>query len=75
MRVAELRQFFNAIDPSPSLDRDLDPRAEAFIVDGARDLATNESFELLVHLGRASCPTTKPHYLAAPYTVTSTSAP
>ena len=33
VRVAELRQLFNAIDPSPFHERDLDPRAEAFIVD------------------------------------------
>ena len=29
VRVAELRQLFNAIDPSPFRERDLDPRAEA----------------------------------------------
>ena len=33
VRVAELRQLFNAMDPSPFLKRDLDPRAEAFIVE------------------------------------------
>ena len=27
VRVAELRQLFNAIDPSPFRERDLDPRA------------------------------------------------
>ena len=38
VRVAELRQLFNAIDPSPFRERDLDPHAEQFIVDRARDL-------------------------------------
>ena len=38
VRVAELRQLFNAIDPSPFRERDLDPTAEQFIVDWARDL-------------------------------------
>ena len=38
VRVAELRQLFNAIDPSPFRERDLDPNAEQFIVDWARDL-------------------------------------
>ena len=33
VRVAELRQLFNAIDPSPFRERDLDPRAAEFIVD------------------------------------------
>jgi len=39
VRVAELRQLFNAIDPSPFRERDLDPRAEEFIVEWARDCA------------------------------------
>jgi hypothetical protein len=30
--VAELKQLFDAIDPSPFRDRDLDPKAEQFIV-------------------------------------------
>ncbi len=33
VRVTELRQLFNAIDPSPFRERDLDPRAEQFIVE------------------------------------------
>jgi hypothetical protein len=56
VRVAELRQLFNVIDPSPFRDRDLDPRAEAFIVDWARDMPADGPLELLVHLGRASGP-------------------
>jgi hypothetical protein len=32
VRVGELRQLFNAIDPSPFRERDLDPAAEDFIV-------------------------------------------
>jgi hypothetical protein len=53
VRVAELRQLFNAIDPSPFRERDLDPRAEAFIVDWARELPRDASLALLVHLERA----------------------
>jgi hypothetical protein len=30
---SELKQPFNAIDPSPFRDRDLDPNAEEFIMD------------------------------------------
>ena len=43
VRVAELRQLFNAIDPSPFRERDLDPRAETFIVDWARELPNTAS--------------------------------
>jgi hypothetical protein len=37
VRIAELRQLFNAIDPSPFNNAILDPRAEEFIVDWSRD--------------------------------------
>jgi len=33
VHVAEFGEFFNHIDPSPFRNRDLDPHAEAFIVD------------------------------------------
>src|SRR6266566_3329090 len=52
VRVAELRQLFNAIDPSPFRERDLDPRAEEFIVDWAKDLPRDASLALVVDLDR-----------------------
>ena len=52
IRVAELRQLFNAIDPSPFRQRDLDPRAEEFIVDWASDLPVDKPWALVVHLDR-----------------------
>jgi hypothetical protein len=54
VRVAELRQLFNAIDPSPFRDRDLDPHAEDFIVEWARDLPRDARLALLVHLERSA---------------------
>jgi hypothetical protein len=57
VRIAELRQLFNAIDPSPFRDRDLDPRAEEFIVEWARDLPRDALLALLVHLERSAGPT------------------
>jgi hypothetical protein len=54
VRVAELRQLFNAIDPSPFRERDLDPRAEEFIVDWARDLPRDVPLALRVHLERSA---------------------
>jgi hypothetical protein len=50
IRVAELRQLFNAIDPSPFRERDLDPRAEQFIVDWGADLPAHAPLALVVHL-------------------------
>jgi hypothetical protein len=52
VRVAELRQLFNAIDPSPFRERDLDPRAEEFIVGWSRELPIDAPLALLVHLER-----------------------
>jgi len=52
IRVAELRQLFNEIDPSPFRQRDLDPRAEEFIVGWATDLPADKPWALVVHLDR-----------------------
>ena len=52
VHVAELRQLFNAIDPSPFREKDLDPNAEAFIVEWARDAHRDAALALLVHVDR-----------------------
>jgi hypothetical protein len=52
VHVGELRQLFNAIDPSPFRDKDLDPKAEEFIVGWARDLPRDASLALVVDLDR-----------------------
>lgn len=54
VRVSELRQLFNEIDPSPFRQRDLDPRAEAFIVDWGRDAPARAPLALVVHLDRSA---------------------
>lgn len=52
VHVAELRQLFNSIDPSPFHQKDLDAKAEEFIVEWARDLPREACLALLVHLDR-----------------------
>jgi len=52
VHVAELNQLFNAIDPAPFRQRDLDPDAEEFIVGWAREILTDAPLALLVHLDR-----------------------
>jgi hypothetical protein len=52
VRIAELRQLFNSIDPSPFRQRDLAPAAEAFIVDWSREAPAGAALSLLVHLDR-----------------------
>ena len=50
VRLRELAQLFNSLDPSPFLDRDLDDEAERFIVSWARELPHHGELELVVHV-------------------------
>jgi hypothetical protein len=52
VRVSELKQLFNAIDPSPFRERDLDPNAEEFIVDWAKEASPSATFALAIYLDR-----------------------
>jgi hypothetical protein len=51
VRLRELSQLFNSMDPSPFIDRDLDASAEEFIVSWARELPHTGELELVIHLG------------------------
>lgn len=53
LKLRDLGQLFNSMDPSPFHDRDLDDDAEEFIVSWARELHGSRAFELVVHLGSA----------------------
>jgi len=50
VRLRELAQLFNSMDPSPFIDRDLDADAEEFIVSWARELPHKGELELVIHL-------------------------
>ena len=50
VRLRELAQLFNSMDPSPFIDRDLDADAEEFIVSWARELPGTTEFELVIHV-------------------------
>jgi hypothetical protein len=50
VRLRELAQLFNSLDPSPFIDRDLDADAEEFIVSWARELPHHGELELLIHV-------------------------
>lgn len=54
VHVNELRQLFNAMDPSPFRERDLDPKAEEFIVDWAREAPRDAQLAMVVHLDRSA---------------------
>ena len=50
LRLRELAQLFNSMDPSPFLDRDLDADAEEFIMSWAREHPKDHELELTIHL-------------------------
>ena len=52
VHVAELKQLFNSMDPSPFKERDLDPHAEEFIVSWAREAPRAAPLTLIVHVDR-----------------------
>jgi hypothetical protein len=54
VRVAELTQLYNSIDPSPFHEKDLDDEAEEFIVGWAKEVAADKPLALLVHLDKPS---------------------
>jgi len=56
VRLRELPQLFNSMDPSPFVDRDLDEAAEEFIVTWARELPHQSELELVIHLATAPVP-------------------
>ncbi|HEY1110722.1 MAG TPA: hypothetical protein VGE76_18870, partial [Opitutaceae bacterium] len=50
LRLRELAQLFNSLDPSPFHDRDIDADAEEFIVSWARETPLAPEFSLVLHL-------------------------
>lgn len=56
VHVGDLNQLFNAMDPAPFRERDLDPNAEEFIVGWARELHHDRPIALVVHLDRQPSP-------------------
>jgi hypothetical protein len=52
IHVADVKQLFHSLDPTPFRERDLDPKAEEFIAGWARELHTNVPLGLRVHVDR-----------------------
>ncbi|MEW6255510.1 MAG: hypothetical protein AB1592_06085 [Pseudomonadota bacterium] len=50
LRVEHITQLLNTLDPYPFRERDLDPSAEAFILEWARDLPTHQALAVIVHV-------------------------
>jgi hypothetical protein len=52
VHLAELKQIFNSLDPTPFRERDIDPRAEEFIAGWAREIPSDKPLGLLIHVDR-----------------------
>ena len=50
VRLRELSQLFDSLDPSPFVEKDLDPKAEEYIVDSVRELTPGSACALVIHL-------------------------
>ena len=53
LRLHEINQLFNSMDPSPFREKDLDLQAEEFIVEWAREISRHEPLLLTIHIGKS----------------------
>lgn len=67
VNLREVRQLFNHLDPAPFREKDLDPAAEAYIVDAFREIGFDRLKCLVVHLPEREA--TSPDALALPLAV------
>jgi hypothetical protein len=51
LRLRDLKQLFNSLDPSPFHEKDIDRDAEEFIVSWSREIPLHEPLRLRVYLG------------------------
>jgi hypothetical protein len=61
LKVTDLQQLFNTIDPSPFHERDLDADAEEFIVASAEERPKDAKLRLVIHFTQPD-----PHAAGAP---------
>ena len=54
LRLESVNELFDALDPAPLLERDLDARAEEFIVASARERPANIPLRLAVRVDGAA---------------------
>jgi hypothetical protein len=50
IRLRDIRQLYNSLDPAPFLEKDLDKDAEDYIVDSVRDFPLPAPLKLIFHL-------------------------
>lgn len=58
LRLREIRQLFERLDPSPFRAKDLDPAAERYIDDAMREVGVGQPVRLVIHLPEPECGST-----------------
>ena len=64
IRLRDVSQLFNSMDPSPFHEQDLDHDAEEFIVSWAREFPLHEPVSLVIHLPQAPAESDPPQLIA-----------
>lgn len=65
LKVTDLQQLFNTIDPSPFHERDLDLDAEEFIIASAEERPKDARLRLVIHLAKPDPQLPEPRELVA----------
>ena len=52
LKLRDLSQLFNSMDPSPFIEKDLDDEAEEFIVSWAEECSPHAQLDLRIYLER-----------------------
>jgi hypothetical protein len=50
LTLRDIRQLFNSLDPSPFIEKDLDPEAEQYIVDAVGEVRAHAGKKIVVYL-------------------------
>jgi hypothetical protein len=59
IRIEEISQIFNTLDPFPFREKDLNKDAEEFIVGWARELPADQPLKIIVHLPKTQASTSE----------------
>ena len=55
IKLNEIRQLFNSFDPAPFREKDLEPGAEAYIIDSVQEFHLATPIKLVLHLPVDAC--------------------
>jgi hypothetical protein len=56
LRLRDAAQLFDTMDPSPFREKDLDPKAEAYIVESVHELPPRAHCQIVIHLDQPASP-------------------